>query len=1618
MKLFFLRGFLALFLLFVFVRILFSPFGVACILRTQGLKWQAGSVSFGLRQLRSEHLMIASSQGEPVFSALRINAAYDLLALLRGQGQAKNGVVVELEQPKLWLYPASLAGGSSAGAGGMRLPGHLRLRLTIHNGVVALVQPHVLDPQARQLELTRVNLRAQVDTDRETRYQLSAAAGTGLVHLQGLIDAPRGSALHRVEMDRWPVAHWGNAFIDSSAFRLQAGEVAQLHGLVYGVAAPGQAVLGDHIVAQAQAQAVVANLQGIDRSLEDLRAHVDISDDTMTFAQVSGRLGVLPFAGSGAVFALNEAEPQLQFALTGAGDMQDVRSLFRFSRDLPIAGHLNLRATIEGGASAPMISVDLAGQHLAYAGQLVDLQPSRLVYRNNEVLLAPVALHYGEVQVAGAGAISVSEPVHSQILLMGSAPSAALPYAQLLFGGQLDAFALISGDGQHLDARSYLAGWNGSQHLQALLHLDPQGGGVFGPLVVEQNGQRTLLAGGTLAPQQSAWLGVTLSAGQALEPLGVALDGPLALAGAPGQQLTTGQVLLHGDLAQLGDIFGVGGLQGTVTLPLTVSSGTAGVELQVGDAGLRDVKAFGVPLRSFQAAVLFGSQHTVVTALLGLPRGEIVASGDLDQNLGLSFRGLSALGGVSNASLSGALLWSRPLQQGPLAGVALGGAVIAANPFTLTTRFTLTGSALDFQGGLLQLPGVLAHVDGAVGDAWRGTELALSGQVFDGELEPTLNVLFPQAAHLMGAGSVAADVRLSGNWPALQLNGQVSVPEGQIAGLPLRGGRSDFAWAPHAWRIDQGRISVGGSALEFALGSNAQGVQASLLGRTLDLADFNPLFDQDAFLAGTGHVQIQADLTAMNIQSAADIHLADVRVGSIVLGSAQALWQTHQHDVEGNVRVVGPTAELALTGGLHLPRIESWSNVMAQSRLEATARLNNVDLERWLPLVGFNGPLSGHFDGTAHIFGLLPAPMIDATMSLHDAQWAIVPITMAQAHIVAENGRATIEQAQLVIPSTAAQVSGSFGFGANDPLALVLHAQTPDIGLLLAKALPHLGSLGERLRPVVQPLTGTLATALQLGGTVSHPQLDAAVDATEVMLHGVAIPRAQARFALEANHLQVTDLELAFEKGSVSVAGRLPLVLDPFVVGPAQAPLGLDVRVAALHLAAFTPWLPPKSTLRGIVDGIVSLRGTPASPQLFGGLNLSAGAFAAPIESTLIDGIQSTVHLDGRQVMFTTAATVGGGVFRLDGQASVENLMNFTDQFKYRVYAAAHKAELNIANMGRGTLDADLTLTHQDTTPPHLQGEIKLSDAQIPVSLFYNPAVRDTAVADSLFSQMTLDVQLVAGNNARVRSGNIDLGAIGSARLGGSIAQPTLDGSFAATGGSLTYFNRLFHIGSGLVVFDPNDGIDPQITASANTVVNNPDRNTAYNTSGRVTINLHLQGSLDHLQVNLSSDPSYDRQQILGLLLDAPLLGAVQFGGVTGLGAAGNSGQLSVSQEAFSFVNAQFTQSLLAPISSALGGAVGLSDLAVNFDTAGSLDVSARRHIVKNVYAFFRDSLGMPTRESLGVDFEPNDATAVSVSIFQEALFNPQQTLLENAPLPGEGAMTRGILFSLTRRFP
>jgi len=878
--------------------------------------------------------------------------------------------------------------------------------------------------------------------------------------------------------------------------------------------------------------------------------------------------------------------------------------------------------------------------------------------------------------------------------------------------------------------------------------------------------------------------------------------------------------------------------------------------------------------------------------------------------------------------------------------------------------------------------------------------------------------LLPSSSAMLSPdGTLDADLALAGSITQPRLSGGVSLPLADVAGLSLGAATAEIAADPTSLRVRSGRVGIGAQTqLRFDAGITPDRIVLALLADPLDLSDMNTAFDPPDALAGTGILQSRLAFVDRRLSGSGSLTLSGMRAQNLHLGHLTAVWrQRDAQHLAVDVTARGASGHAGVAGDLLLAPWSGSNAFLTRSRLNLTLFGDGIEVAPQLARLDLNWPIDGALSGRVHAAGTFADPQLAGALAMTDGAVAGLSLDRVGVQGRLSRRRISVDRADLALFGLTARIAGTIDLPPGGSVALE--------GLV---ATQRLAALRDALDLPGPRIDGAVQARLQLSGTLMQPQLQAHVALQHGAVAGVAISSGAADLRVEPTQVRVGDAHIAFADGSLQMHGQLPLRLSPFAIGPADAPLATTVDITDLNLASFNPLLPTKTTIGGRFGGHLVMSGTVAHPALQGALQLAQGRFQAPQATLPLEGVSGALTIAQNRLRFTTTGAVQSGRLSIEGVGSLPSLSDLGTEDSltaYRIVADLVDAPFALIAPGPGRVDLHVVAARQPGRPPQLSGKISLDDATVPLNLIEAAAAHSASgPPNPLFSETQVRIGLHLGSHVRVRGSGLDVGVLGGAKVGGTLGAPAIAGRFTANGGSVSYGNRHFQVDTGSMTFDPSDGSRPNLVAQATTTIADPDPDTSRNTTGQATVTLNVHGIVpDHLVVDLSSDPSYTRQQILGLLLNVSALGGVDFANGTPRGATtGNDAALpTLSQTAYSLFGSQVSNVVLNPLASALGNAVGLSDLAVQVDPQGAFGLRARRRIERNLSVVVEDQLGLLSRQSVGIDYEPNDTTSIGLSFFQQ-YFGQESlgaTSLDRTAVSRQG-IAQGVAVNLGARLP
>jgi TamB, inner membrane protein subunit of TAM complex len=949
----------------------------------------------------------------------------------------------------------------------------------------------------------------------------------------------------------------------------------------------------------------------------------------------------------------------------------------------------------------------------------------------------------------------------------------------------------------------------------------------------------------------------------------------------------------------------------------------------------------------------------------------------------------------------------------------------------------LHGDAAHLDRMLASLGPSYGFVTGDIGLLTSGSpSYMLTADVPAGPVAATLRALrFPT---YLTDGSFNARLVLGGRGVAPSVFGSVHVPAGDINGLPFVRAGALMAADPSGVAVRNGTVMVGTTQAGFAAVVRPDENELRLVAPRAQLADFDNFFDTGDTLDGSGSIKLAAATRGKLFSTSGDIDVRAFRYRTLPIGDTLASWSSARNIVRGSLRVGGGEGLLSARGSIGFGGGASLASALMNSRYDLHAAMEHLNLSLWLPALGFGLPITGRASGDATIRGAFPLLNLRAAAQVDDGTLGPLAVQTARAQLHSIGRRIELDNAELQTSGLSASAHGSFGLRPKDPLDLRVHATTDD--------LPQLIHDVARVRI---PISGSFESTLQVGGTIKAPTFAAGLDASNVQAYGIGIPSLFGEVHLSGKTLVLSNAGASFARGEATLAGSLPLELSPLRIGPAGQPVSVDLDVVDLDPSILDTLLGSNTKLGGAINGHLGLSGTAADPIVLGRASLTNGSYVSELERVPITHAAGALAFNrtGASLSHVTAQ-LGSGTISGSGNAQFSGA-SMRRGASFAVKLLARGAQLDLPAYGSGTIDADLALTKTPFSQALLSGSTTLSNAALPFAAFVNAAQSSAAGRAPL--PLAFDLRAAAGKNVRVRGSGygagLDIGATGSVRLAGTLAAPNLEGGFDSTGGTLTYFDRAFKVQEASVRFDPSAGILPTIHAVGTTSVVNPDPDRARNPYGTAQITISVDGQIENLKIGFTTIPSgYSREQVIAMLApfggflsgigynNASALQVQSPGGITPLGAVNpipgiydvqRNGTITVGQEAFNLLNAQFTAGLLAPVENALGQGLGLSNVNLTLGYYGNVGVQATRVLGKAVSAVYATTFGLPQVQSFGIQIQPSEYTTATLSFFYQngptrvletpssTAFGYNQDLLLGQPIFG----TSGFAVKLQRYF-
>ena len=453
--------------------------------------------------------------------------------------------------------------------------------------------------------------------------------------------------------------------------------------------------------------------------------------------------------------------------------------------------------------------------------------------------------------------------------------------------------------------------------------------------------------------------------------------------------------------------------------------------------------------------------------------------------------------------------------------------------------------------------------------------------------------------------------------------------------------------------------------------------------------------------------------------------------------------------------------------------------------------------------------------------------------------------------------------------------------------------------------------------------TGWITGVLNVTGETKNPKVELSSSVESGSFNGIGIDEGFVLATMQDHVIQIQRIQGAKSGYKLSIYGKVPLAAI-YTSGyiPANDSKSMDVTIDfnEADMAVIPLVTTSVKNATGPLKGVIRLTGTIDQPEAYGTVSVRNGTMKLASVENEITGIDGDLIFSGQQGDFQSRINMG------KGSAGLAAKVNWSGHSLTNYKAAVQLDGLEVrSEYVRGPLNGELYIADRDGLPT-LIGNLNLEKVQfkIPLSMESSESTRN----------MGVDVTVHAGKGVRLYDRTLyNMFISGDVHFGGTLQNPTASGQFDVRNGTFKYLSHVFNITKGKAHFVGGSYL-PNLQLEAETNVSN------YN------IMLSVKGTVDHMDLTLSSNPNLSQKQIISML-------------TFGRGADSNSSTLTNDD-----VNAVATAGLqmfaFGYVQDALQNTLGLDrinittgsidpDEPTNKETAGNYNIEIGKYVLPKV---------------------------------------------------------------------
>jgi translocation and assembly module TamB len=772
----------------------------------------------------------------------------------------------------------------------------------------------------------------------------------------------------------------------------------------------------------------------------------------------------------------------------------------------------------------------------------------------------------------------------------------------------------------------------------------------------------------------------------------------------------------------------------------------------------------------------------------------------------------------------------------------------------------------------------------------------------------------PQIRGQLTAEHLAID---RGHWKSLSLHLSASSSGIQIQDAVLMGDPS-------------GRISFEGHAglQSWSLAPNSPiSLRASASG--LSVADVKEIAQLHYPVSGPLSAKISVSGTRASPEGNGSLILTHGLAWNEEIDKLTVNAECSQGQIHSSVSIQIPAGSVSADGNYTL----------ATQQIQVQLRGTDLNLEK-VSAIQRQGPIQGVVNLSASGSGQIQNPQLTAEVSAPKLVVHDQIISNLQTQITVERQHASITL-HSVVDQGAVEGKGELDLQGSRYATASLDVRAVPIAAILANFTSEEDPKLTGQTEIHLTLKGPLETPEQIEAHLEIPTLNAAYgDAKLALAQPLKADYRGGTITLERTRILGTGTDITF-------AGTIP------VRNLAAVAISADGSVDLAAIQKFSPGLHSS----GKLDLHLSSEGNLGASSMHGTMKLENAVFSADSIPVGIEGVNAQINLSGsRADIASLEGTAGGGNITATGFVTYGREPNFNLSINAQSVRVRYPAGLRSILSGRVNLQGN-------SSSSSLTGRVlvdRLSftrgfDLANFVSTFSEGTPGTTP--SRLESNMKLSVSVQSAQDINLSSSKLSIGGSANLNLVGTLANPVLLGRIALTSGEVFFLGKRFEVQSGAIEFANLARIDPTLNLYINTTVE------------QYKITLNLQGSVERLRTNYTSDPALATADIIHLLA---------FGNTSAEAASSPTSSAALGAES---VVAQGVSSQVAGRLENLTGIsqLNIDPLATNSQGNPGAQVAIQERVTGSLLLTFSTDVTSTQSQTVELQYQMNKQASVTV---------------------------------------